>query len=325
MLGSRWVKCCLHRCHQGSDLRSLWRWNTMQDWQEWAPRRGYEDQREDRGVSDDNRDIINGPGGGNSACRVRLLAAYHSPKIKKNHLIGFDNIPLHITIMGESSQADLFSAAKLALAGFPLANTVGENTPSCYQNMFNLRLCNAATIPYSLLEFGHMHLCGINYKYFSSHSCKCNSLGCTATIRYGSACHGPHSHGIYLGSEHNQFDSPRLVKREAGFPNPWRALIVSNQLWRANDSPYYREYLVLVILSHFNPLRPGDTIEWHRSGSTLTQVMACWPPGLLPDITKPLPEPMLAYHQRVQWHSYESNFPGGTLISIRKMSVKTIL
>ena len=37
-------------------------------------------------------------------------------------------------------------------------------------------------------------------------------------------------------------NSPRLVKREAGFPNPWRALIGSNQLLRVKDSPYYREF-----------------------------------------------------------------------------------
>ena len=108
--------------------------------------------------------------------------------------------------------------------------------------MFNLRLCNAATIRYSLLKFGHMHLCGKDYKYFSPHCCKCNSFGCIAAIRCVNACHGPHSDSVYSGSEHRQFNSPRLVKREAGFPNPRRALIGSNQLWRVNDSPYYREY-----------------------------------------------------------------------------------
>ena len=108
--------------------------------------------------------------------------------------------------------------------------------------MFNLRLCNAATIRYSLLKFGHMHLCGKDYKYFSPHCCKCNSLGCIAAIRCVNACHGPHSDSVYSGSEHRQFNSPRLVKREAGFPNPRRALIGSNQLWRVNDSPYYREF-----------------------------------------------------------------------------------
>ena len=50
-----------------------------------------------------------------------------------------------------------------------------------------------------------------------------------------------HSDSFYSGSEHSQFNSPRLVKREAGFPNPRRTLIGSNQLWRINDSPYYRE------------------------------------------------------------------------------------
>ena len=66
-------------------------------------------------------------------------------------------------------------------------------------------------------------------------------FGCTAAIRCGNACHGPHSDILYSGSEHSQFNSPRLVKREAGFPNPRRALIGSNQLWSVNDSPYYWE------------------------------------------------------------------------------------
>ena len=118
--------------------------------------------------------------------------------------------------------------------------------------MFNLCLCNAATILYSQLKFGHMHLCGMDYKYFSPHCCKCNSLGCITAIRCGNACRGPHSDSLYSGNEHSQFNSPRLVKREAGFPNPRRALIGSNQLWRVNDSPYYREYL------HFISLLPID-------------------------------------------------------------------
>ena len=108
--------------------------------------------------------------------------------------------------------------------------------------MFNLSLCNAATIRCSQLKFGHMHLCGMDYKYSSQQCCKCNSFGCTAAIRCGNACHGPHSDSLYSGSEHSQFNTPRLVKREAGFPNPRRALIGSNQLWRVNDSPYYREF-----------------------------------------------------------------------------------
>ena len=108
--------------------------------------------------------------------------------------------------------------------------------------MFNLRLCNAATIWHSLLKFGHMHLCDMGYnKYVSPHCCKCNSFGCIATIRCGNACHGPHSDNVYSGSEHRQFNSSRLIKREAGLRNPRRALIGSNQLWHANDSPYYRE------------------------------------------------------------------------------------
>ena len=59
-----------------------------------------------------------------------------------------------------------------------------------------------------------MHLCGMDYNFFSSHCCKCNSFGCTVAIRCGNACHGPHSSSLYSGGEYNQFNSPRLVKRE---------------------------------------------------------------------------------------------------------------
>ena len=100
--------------------------------------------------------------------------------------------------------------------------------------MFNLRLCNTATIRYSLLKLGHMHLCGKDYKHFSPHCCKCNSFGCIAAIRCVNACHGPHSDSVYSGSEHRQFNSPRLVKRETGFPNPRRALIGSNRGMNCN-------------------------------------------------------------------------------------------
>ena len=54
----------------------------------------------------------------------------------------------------------VFSAANFLLAGIPLTNALGENLPSRFFNMFNFRLCNAATIRYSLLKFRHMHLCG---------------------------------------------------------------------------------------------------------------------------------------------------------------------
>ena len=136
---------------------------------------------------------------------------------------------------------NLFSAANLALAGFPQTNALGENLPSRYLNMFNLRLCNAATIWYFILKFGHLHLCGKGYNHFSPHCCKCNSFGGIAAIICANACHGPHSDSVYSGSKHRQFNSPRLVKHEAGFPSRRRALIGSYQLWRVNDSPYYRE------------------------------------------------------------------------------------
>ena len=69
-----------------------------------------------------------------------------------------------------------------------------------------------------------MHLCGKVYKHFSLNCCKCNSFGCIATIKRGNASHGPHNDIVYSGSEHRYFNSPRLVNREAGFPNPrWLA------------------------------------------------------------------------------------------------------
>ena len=47
-------------------------------------------------------------------------------------------------------------------------------------------------------------------------------------------------------------------------------------------------------VDHFiNLLRLSDAIWQHKSGSTLAEVMN----GLLPDSAKPLPEPMLTYHQ----------------------------
>ena len=134
--------------------------------------------------------------------------------------------------------------------------------------MFNLRLCNAATIRYSRLKFGHMHLCGMNYKCVSPQCCKCYSYGCIAAIRCGNACQGPHSDSLYSGSEHIQFNSPRLVKREVGFPDPRRALIGSNQLWRVNDSPYYREFFVQCDLA-FNGWS-WKTIQGHPSNFRVT-------------------------------------------------------
>ena len=85
-----------------------------------------------------------------------------------------------------------------------------------------------------------MHLCGMDYKHFR-HNVVSNSFGCSAAIKYGNACYGPDNDGVYSGSEHSQFDWPRLVNREAGFSNPQQTLIGSNQLWRVNDLPYYRE------------------------------------------------------------------------------------
>ena len=158
---------------------------------------------------------------------------------------------------------------------------------SLLKHIFNLCICNAATIRYSLFKFGYVHLGGKGYNYFSPHCCKCNSFGCIAAIKCGNACHGPHIDSVYSGSEHCQFNSPRLVKREAGFPNPRLALIGSNQLWRVNDPPYYREYCLFdkckcttVEVKWFEALwRSGVVISvdrhpwmhvWRRHGDTLS-------------------------------------------------------
>ena len=179
-----------------------------------------------------------------------MILAWTGPELSRGQVSDWNtdwHTQTHTQTQATTIPIGQFSAANLLLAGIPLTNTLGENLPSRNLNMFNSRLCNAATILYSLLKFGHMHLCGKGYKYFSPHCCKCNSFGCIAAIRCCYACYGPHSYSIYSGSEHRQFNSPRLVKREAGFPNPRRALIGSNQLWRVNDSPYYREYWPRVI------------------------------------------------------------------------------
>ena len=276
--------------------------------------------------------------------------------------------------IGNKSLADprcrtLFSAANLALAGFPQTNALGENLPSRYLthwgrvthicvgkltiigsdnglspvrrqaiiwinagilligplgtkfsqiliaiqtfsfkkmhpklssakcrpfclglnvlSMFNLRLCNAATIWYFILKFGHLHLCGKGYNYFSPHCCKCNSFGSITAIICANACQGPHSDSIYSGSEHRQFNSPRLVKREAGFPRRRRALIGSYQLWRVNDSPYYREYIDGAVQDCSNSI--ANALELLQScandGVTAVSVLAM---ELLQSCTNPL-------------------------------------
>ena len=78
----------------------------------------------------------------------------------------------------------------------------------------------------------------LNILYFFKYSCTDIFYRRSLYTFYGNACHGPHSDS---GSEHSQFNSLRLVKREAVFPNPRRALIGWNQLWRINDSTYYCE------------------------------------------------------------------------------------
>ena len=75
-----------------------------------------------------------------------------------------------------------------------------------------------------------------------------NGLPEVGPVPWGSSlfCVGGENDVSSAITEKALFNSPRLVKREAGFPNPRRALIGSNQLWRANDSPYYRELFLKI-------------------------------------------------------------------------------
>ena len=75
--------------------------------------------------------------------------------------------------------------------------------------------------------------------------------------------------------------------------------------------PFHPGAKLVNSLWHINAMR------WHRFGQTLAQVNS-----LLPNGTKPFPEPMLTYHQWVLYHSYESNFPWNTHINLLKWAWK---
>ena len=61
----------------------------------------------------------------------------------------------------------------------------------------------------------------------------------------------------------------------------------------------------MLLRNHFNSLWPSDAIWEHRFASAFAQARK----GLLFDDTKPLPEPMLTYHQNVESrvHSRQGN------------------
>ena len=74
--------------------------------------------------------------------------------------------------------------------------------------------------------------------------------------------------------------------------------------------PYWYDYVVYLslIMILIRPIVASDAIWRHRSiwinnGSD---------DDLLPGGTKPLPEPMLTYHNCIIWHSPESYFTGGS-------------
>ena len=83
-------------------------------------------------------------------------------------------------------------------------------------------------------------------------------------------------------------------------------------VWDGHDQPC----IVLVV----NSLWPNDTIWWHKSGSTLAQVMAC----CLMAPSHYLNHCWLIF-SKVQWHPSESNFTRDTsAISHFKISWKII-
>ena len=67
-------------------------------------------------------------------------------------------------------------------------------------------------------------------------------------------------------------------------------------------------------------------VAWWCDMVTLTQFNIGSGNGLLPDGTKPLPEPMLTFISEVLWHSPESNFTVSIqAIILYMMSLKIIL
>ena len=181
-----------------------------------------------------------------------------------------------------------FSAVNLAFTEFSLNLVIGKNMHGHFQNMSNLRLCNSTTVRYCLSKFRHM-LRGIDSDYFQSHLCKCNSWGCIEAIKRGDVCHGPHRGCVYSGSEHNQYDSPGIVKGAVGFPIPRRVLIGSNQPWGVNYSSYYHWGLMTALGVKFDSIL--DNIMACCLMEPSHYLNRCWP-----------------IINGVRWHSPETNF-----------------
>ena len=66
---------------------------------------------------------------------------------------------------------------------------------------------------------------------------------------------------------------------------------------------WFHQAECLIIMGCINSLRPSDAIWWHRSGSTLAQVMAC----CLTAASHYLNQSWQIISE-VQWHSYQGNF-----------------
>ena len=99
------------------------------------------------------------------------------------------------------------------------------------------------------------------------------------------------------GTEFQIMMTKSPVRVSCRMSTKWLQLVFSH-IWLLAMLPILPYYL--------NSLRPSDAIWRQWSWTTLAQVMA-----LLPDGTKPLPEPMLTYHQRGSvayfWEQFRRN------------------
>ena len=96
----------------------------------------------------------------------------------------------------------------------------------------------------------------------------------------------------------------RGCMKETSMPPAHAANLVAN----SGNTIYKVTHIYLIISFRVaflavNSLWPGDTIWWHKSGSTLAQVMAC----CLMAPSHYLNQSWLII-RKVQWHSFECNF-----------------
>ena len=93
---------------------------------------------------------------------------------------------------------------------------------------------------------------------------------------------GPHGDSVYSGSQHNQFDLPRLVKHEAGSPSPrwpWLAQVNYDTLMTHHTtentvSLIYHDITYSTAMTAAGHISPFELTK-ETPYLTLTKVMAC--------------------------------------------------